>query len=297
MAEYPTYAYRPTSAGEPLLRTVSSRRARLFAAGTFFRARDPGQAGNLLSVTIVDYGGDPREGYCLVTNYALSTSENVATPPGVSVELLKLNLKPLQQLVIDSLTTTPAAKIYSISCKIAPPPPVLLETLSLLGLNANLAAKAVVAKLKHDGTPLTPADTITIQQRTRIYPLVPDVSFDIIPQPGWNVAALRAAINADNPWLHMPTRGYDAADGAIFNPISGLVPPVDADVLPLEMSETFLLGGDGMPADPNAERTGPVRSLVFVNYGENDKGELKPVSAVYEWAGENSTQGSWIKYP
>jgi hypothetical protein len=57
-----------------------------------------------------------------------------------------------------------------------------------------------------------------------------------------------------------------------------------------------LENGDGLPDNPNREKTGPSRSLCFVNYGEKPDGSLGEHNTVYEWVGDSASAGSWKSY-
>lgn len=299
MAEYPTYRYRPAAGGVPKLRTTNATRARLFAAGTFFRAKEIGNEGNRLSIQVINYGGNPREGYFVVTNRNLRTSENVTAPAGVTSELLRLDISPLERVIIYDLhTTTPRARRYSISCKIAPPPPTVVE-LGPVNLSRPIIIPGALAlKLTIEaGTVFLPSDEIVIEQRKEVYPLNPASTLPPFAVLGWEISNLRAQVTDNSKWLELPPRGYDAQDEPLPGiPPDGPTPPADADVLELELPETFLFGGSGFPETPIQESTGPARSLVHINYGENDQGVLREISQVYEWAGDSATDGGWVKY-
>ena len=84
----PSYGYEPPARPgvDAQLRTCSSRRARLWAGGTYFRSRDVGLQQNKISVAVIQYAapdsGTP-DGICVVTNYNIERAENVvgdATP-------------------------------------------------------------------------------------------------------------------------------------------------------------------------------------------------------------------------
>jgi hypothetical protein len=299
MAEYPTYRYRPPPGGVPRLRTTNATRARLFAAGTFFRAKEIGNGGNRLSIQVINYEGPPREGYFVVTNRNLRTSENVSAPTGVTPELLRLDISSLERVTIYNLNTTPRARRNSISLQIAPPPPPPALELGPVDLSRPIVIPGVLALklMVEEGTVFSPSDEIVIQHRKEVYPLTPDATLLPPPVLGWNISSLRTLVNSSSQWLQLPPRGYDAQDGPIPGiPPDGPTPPEDAEVLDLELPETFLFGGSGFPETPIQESTGPARSLVHINYGENEEGVLREISQVYEWAGDSATDGGWVKY-
>ena len=51
-----------------------------------------------------------------------------------------------------------------------------------------------------------------------------------------------------------------------------------------------------MPDGPTAERTGPSRSIVLVNYGEKYDGSLGETNTMYEWVGNDAVAGEWKSY-
>ena len=85
----------------------------------------------------------------------------------------------------------------------------------------------------------------------------------------------------------MLEREYDLQDVPL--------PAKDALVL-TSFGESYLMGGDGLPVHPDAEETGPTRSLMHVNYAEAHNGALSEFNTVYEWAGIDSRAGGWVKY-
>ena len=91
-------------------------------------------------------------------------------------------------------------------------------------------------------------------------------------------------MNGTDPWIEMPTRGFDTQDAE-----------EDSDFL-TPFTRRMLAGGDGLPENPNAECTGPSRSIVHVNYGESPDGSLSEQNTIYEWVGENATSGKWLSY-
>jgi len=151
-----------------------------------------------------------------------------------------------------------------------------------------------------------------VRSRRRIYRLslidnVPGTSPEgppPVPVQVWDIVGLRAQVNASNPWVEMlersgPTPGVLPTDPPVENPNPADVQDLGVDDLVaglIPFALTNLSDGDGMPISPNAEDTGPTRSLLHVNYGEAKNGELKEINTVYEWAGESSSAGSWMKY-
>jgi hypothetical protein len=309
----PSYKYRPSIAGtEPAIRTRSTRRARLFAGGTYFRARDPGVQGNNISVELIDWVSTQpgeegvRKGKLIVTNHNTVFSENVTGP--ADVELLEQELTWRERYVIDQLTGTPQAHKYSISLQIAPAA-VLEEDIGPFNFSRlfHIPSKLSV-KLTPRTSEFTQTSVITIKARTRVYDLV-EISVTPEaeegepagePMTGWDPEALRTAVNASDPWIEMMERsGTEGSGGGV--PLPDLEKPdaqddgVD-DTFLFAFPSTRLAGGDGLPLTPSGERTGPSRSIVHINFGEAYNGKMAEVNEVYEWVGETPANGVWKRY-
>lgn len=299
-----TYTPPARPGTEAQLRTCSSRRARLWAGGTYFRSREPGLQANNLSIEVIEHTPptDPSpDGVCIVTNHNLSIEESVTGP--ATATMLRLSLRHGQTVRIEDLDTQPRARVYSISIKIAPDAPVITDlgpfTFSTLFHTAGLLS----VRLTPDTSLFTPDAAIVITPRTRLYRLEtttttdPDTGLQVT---GWDIARLRAAINAGDPWVEMLERSGPVDDGSgVFTPVPN--PPDvqddgrDAPFL-TPFGQAWLSGGDGLPASPTNEATGPTRALVHVNYGEAPNGEAQEVNVVYQWVGSSALDGSWQPY-
>ena len=303
--EAPTYGFIPAQGGEPSLRTCSSSRARLWAGGTYFRVREPGGPGNRISVQVIEYEGPLSanpDAVCVVTNYTVDTAEMVTGP--VKALITSNQLAPTNYVVIDQLdTTTPRARQYGISFKIAPDAPTETDLGPFSFSRAFVMPGSLVAKLTPDTALITPSSEIVITPRHRVYRLAVISVTDpetLLVTTGWDIADLRAQVNASDPWIEMLERSGPIDDG-----MGGTIPnpnPVDVqdegtdDVVLTPFAESFLSGGDGLPTGPDKERTGPTRSIVHVNYGERHDGSMAEVNVVYEWRGDSSTEGAWVSY-
>jgi hypothetical protein len=279
----------------------------LTAGGTFFRSRDPGLQAAKISVQVVEVRG-PTDASplaaCVVTNYNLSFSENVEG--NVTVNLLDLNLKAGEYIVIDQLDTpTPRARsANSISAQIAHAAPTLTDVGTFSFSKLFTIPGKLAVKLTPGQSVFTSTDVITIRPRIRIYPLevltVTDATTGT-SSTGWDIDKLRALINANDPWIQMTNRqpkpAADPGGAATPDPVNEDFQDVgfDEPVL-LPFDEQRLKGGDGLPADPNAESTGPTRSIVHINYGEDVQGRLQELTQVYEWDGDSSSIGAWKIY-
>jgi len=310
--EMPTYSYRPAVDDDenPQLRTCTAARARLFAGGTYFRTRQTGKKGNLLSVEVIEYvapSAQAGEAVCVVTNYNV-TSETVTG--SVTSEILDIQLNTNEKIVIDQLDQPLArARGYSISFKIAPAPQTVTE-LGQFSLSKLFSVPGMLVAKFTPATPVfTPADEIVITPVKRVYQLVkilvtpktPAGSL-VAPPPyyGWDIADLRTKINETNPWIQMLTRSGPINNGTGPSTVNPNIVDVndngqDAPAL-TPFAEVRLAGGDGLPATPGREATGPTRSLIFVNYGEKYDGSLGEINKIYEWAGNSAQEGTWKSY-
>ena len=290
--EMPSYSYRPVFSTSQMaqLRTCSERRGRVWAGGTFFRSRSTGLQQNNISIQMIEFAppGSNGDAICVVTNRNVNVSENVVGK--VKTSILSVALPYTDQIIIDQLHTTPRARNYSISAQIGGATtvgPSLPFTFSRIFSMPGL----VSAKFTPTVQEFAETDTIVIKPRVSVYRLsaVQATAADGTPTSVWSIDDLRAQINQHDPWIEMPERpvGGTPAD----------VQDTGADDIGLTpFSEVFLSGGDGLPSAPNMESTGPVRSIVHVNYGEAHNGALVVINRVYEWAGDTAQSGSWQVY-
>lgn len=263
---------------EPLLQSRKNVRARLFAAGTFFRARRPGLAGNKLSIQVVKYSA--TEGFLVTTNYSIFSRENVGDAEGI--ELLQLDLPSLEEIRITDLhTTAPRARRYSISCKIGASPVFLQDLGTPVHKRPFIVPGVVAFKITRPPEFFTPGSEIVIGQRRRIYQLTNFLG-------GWDIPALRSLINSTDPWIQMPARGFDEYDLPSF---PDNLPPEDAMWLDPILNETFLSGGNGLPDGPIGIYTGPERTLIYLESEEDAAGKLQYVNRVLEWK-----NGTWVPF-
>lgn len=294
----PTYTYRPAypDGVEPHLRTCSSSRGRLFQGGTYFRSRLPGMTSGRISIQVVEFAapGDAiPDGVCIVTNYGVNTAEMVT---GQAKALILTSALPADEsIIIDQLDSNPRARNYRISFKIAPDPTVITDLGDFRFTRPFVYGSKLVAKLTPKVPVFTPFDQIVLQPRYRLYRLVASVADDLITY-GWNISDLRSQINASDPWVEMTERGsaLDSGGGILINDDRQDHGHDDQFLTPF--AEEFLKGADGLPDTPAPEHSGPTRSLVHVNYGELQNGLMAEVNTVYEWVGENASEGTWNPY-
>lgn len=313
----PTYSYRPAVAPSvPVkLRSLSSRRGRLFAGGTYFRSIDPGRTANNITVQIVKEDGI---GYLIVVNQNLQYDENVLGPAGIRTRILDLTGSNWNDLVrIDSLDGTPLAHYYSIRCSIAfarqngspytlPTP---IETAPFASEKLFARSGKLAVKIEKSTANFTAGSVISIAPRFRIYKLsalsippgVDSAGLPTLGYDGYDIVDMRSQVNATNTWVQMLERSGTptGTDGVPGTPPAVKFDEQDDrvdDPVGSEFAQTNLSGGDGLPENPTLERTGPSRSIVFVNYGEKYNGSLGETNTVYEWVGSDAIAGEWKAY-
>lgn len=302
------------------MRTCSSRRSRLWAGGTYFRVREPGMPGNLCTVEVFAY--TPAEAYCRITNTGILYSENV-TGAECTVELLEFETKVQGEFqdvyeLYDLNTDTPQARKYSISLRIRIAQqngqPFVLPTPEELGMftfGKLFSSGKLSVQLTKKSSPYASGDRIFIASRTRLYALsaltvtpLPDPTTGVsaAAETGYDIAELRTAVNASNPWVEMKERTPVPAAPEGGGPAPTIETYIDAqdklqDALVLSaFTVKNFEAGDGLPDNPSVEKTGPSRSIVHVNYGELPNGTLGELNKVYEWVGDSASAGSWKSY-
>lgn len=258
------------------LKTRSSRRARIHVGGTYFRAKNPGPDGN--NISLIAFETEPRKAKFIVTNHNTSLTENISGP--AIAELLEQTLNWDERVTISNLTSTPTARYYSISEQIAPS-----ENLGAFAFSQLFTVPGKLSvKLAPKSSELMSGSEVTIKPRFWVYDLVwleattPAEGEEPIPA-GYSIEVLRAQM-ANNPWIEMLPRGYDAQDQG----------GKDAPRLSL-FGDTYLRGGEGMPENAAGFKVGPVKSLVVLNYMEQPNGSMGVVNRVFQW-----TPSGWLPY-
>jgi hypothetical protein len=314
----PTYNYRPSwkDGAEPQLRSVAARRARQTVGGTYFRSREPGRGQNNISLELIEItpttGPDTGEAYLIITNHNVKADENVIGQG--HVQLLNVTASFRDYWVIRNLNApAPQCTKYSISVQIrnrienGPPYDLDLDpddqvdsTVLPFRLNSPFIDNPkLVVQIKESASNFAPEDVISITPRVKIYRLKGKIGGMTAENPAgipvWDIADLRTRINDQDPWIEMPPRSGSSPD----NPTPTIYDVQDEGVDAISLTpfaQTFLEGGDGLPDNPAGERTGPYRSLIHLNYRENNIGEIEEVNVVYEWVGDTVTAGSWRFY-
>jgi hypothetical protein len=275
--------------------------------------------GNLCTVEVFAYSAD--EAYCRITNTGILYSENI-TGAECSVDLLEFDTKvqgEFQDLyeLYDLDTDTPHARKYSISLRISfarqEGQPFTLPTPTELGeftFGKLFVSGKLSVQLTKKSSPYASGDRIFIAPRTRSYSLLAltvtppaDPATGVAPaaQTGYDIADLRTKVNASNIWVEMKERTPVPASvegGPVLFPSSYIdaQDKLQDDLVLTAFEVKNLADGDGLPDNPNVEKTGPSRSIVHVNYGEKDDGSLGEHNTVYEWVGDTANAGSWKKY-
>ena len=298
----PTYKYRPARVKKPWMRIKNHLRARLWAGGTYFRAKNPGLAGNNISIELVEFvQDDVKVGKLVITNRNTAYEENVVGP--AIVNFLDQQLSWKERWQIEDLTTQPLAHRYSISLQIAP---TVTDLVPFVFREVFTIPSKLMVKLTPKPEEFTQNAVITIKPRVRVYDLVLKAatsggeSGTSTPE-GWDAELLRAAVvAAADPWIEMMPRS-GTPTGTAEAPATPLTVKFDEqdngiDEPMFVFPDTLLSGGDGLPDNPTAEDTGPSRSLILIKYGEQYNGALGDVNKVYEWAGTSAQSGAWEEY-
>lgn len=300
------------------LRSLSTRRSRLFAGGTYIRSIDSGQTANNITAQIVKEGADT---YLIIVNQNLQYDENILGPVGLRTRILDMTGSKWNDLLrIEQLdTVSPRAQQYSISCSVAfarqngsqstLPQPTAIVPFALEKLFA-LSGKLAV-KVEKNTANFTSNSVISIAPRFKIYKLLPliipaatdPVTGTATPEyNGIALANMRTQVNAAKIWVDMPERSGTPASDPAGPPAQPLAVKFDQqdDSIDAPVGTVFaeqnLSGGDGLPDNPTIEKTGPTRSIVLINYGEKSDGSLGEVNTVYEWVGEDALNGRWKAY-
>lgn len=242
------------------LKSRSERRARLFLGGTYFRAKKIGLDGNKISVQVYTHADNYAK--FIVTNYSPCPEEQVKGP--VNVDFLECKLKWNEGITIDSLTTTPRARGYSISWQIAGGTFQNVDHGEFSFSRVFRLPGKLTVKLSPAATGFDASRVVLITPRCRTYELRQK------DDGGWDIPDLRSQMESD-PWVEMLPRGTDEHDSGVD----------DASLTPF--SETFLKGGDGLPDHPAGHEVGPDKYLVVLQETEAENGELLPVNQVLEW--------------
>ena len=298
----PTYSYRPSRVKKPWLRIRNLTRARLFAGGTYFRARHPGMAGNNISIELLEFTKDDvKYGKLVVTNRNTDEGENVIGP--AIVDFLDQKLVWSESIQIENLTAQPRAVKYSISLQIAP---VGTELGPFRFGEVFTVPDKLVIRLTPKRSEFTPTSVITIKPRVRVYDLVykegtPETESQTATPGGWDPEKLRELVNANDPWIEMMQRSGPTSTGNPDAPTQALAVKFDeqdngVDSPMTVFPDTLMTGGDGLPDNPTAEDTGPSRSMILIMYGELPNGAMGEVNKVYEWAGTSARSGGWEVY-
>lgn len=129
------------------------------------------------------------------------------------------------------------------------------------------------------------------------YFLTTSYTIEEIMTPSKALGDVRMAINAVSKLVEMLPPDVDIYDDRPSD-VETAVDMSNELLYPfLEFPDTYLSGGDGLPLTPVGIITGPERSFVHVNYGEDITGNLSQlVNNVYEWVGSSAKDGQWKLY-
>jgi hypothetical protein len=288
-----SYEYTPVSSGETIINTKVSKRARAYAGGTFFRSRERGQQTNSIKVDL-DENRTQHVGDLIVHFDAIRSSEMLISSDEIQLEIFSINLNWNQEIeIIGEGSAISRVRFIGIMGQISVGG--LISEHGPFTMGSIIRLPNITFKLTGSLT----AGTVTkIVPRVKRYPLTwtpktIDVGGFPVTIYGWSIDRLRQAVNADlTGWIYMPRRpsGPGLTDGEDVTDNK-----VDADLLQT-FSTIVLTGGDGLPLYPSGLSTGPDRTLIHLNYSEEDDGSLGVVNQIFEWNGKSSTDGFWDVY-
>lgn len=288
--------YKPAAVGPVKLATRSATRSRLTTGGTYFRSKARGEQENLIRIGAFE---DGAEGVLVVHNTNIKPAEQISAT-GVSPELqiFKLDLAWNEELRFAWNGSTWRAAKHGIRWQIAPGGPPFGPTDLGLVKDGLLNFGFAILKLTGVGSWPTGA-TVVLRPRTYRFTLVPlsvtDPTTSVV-STGWDIDALRGALNGSTAWVTMPGRGTAGGDSGPPTPGTDVQDTgVDAPVLTVFPMKN-LTGGDGLPSTPAGINTGPARVLVHLNYSELENGSMGEFNQVFEWVGESATIGAWERY-
>jgi hypothetical protein len=291
-----TYTFSPKPVGPVLLKSKSATRARLSAGNTYFRSNERGEGANLIKVGVLEDLTLIPEGIAVTQHTGLKPDEMIF-PIGISnpdISLFQLNLKFDEELRITVANNSLRANIIGIRWQIAGGETLRANLGTIIPGKMFSIPGVVGLKLQTPAAQFPNGASIVLRPRTRRYTLEPisvtdpDTMFSTI---GWDVKALRNAMNASDPYVRMPERANDPFSNGEDAQDTGTE---TSFITAFDLAN--LQGGNGLPLNPIGFNTGPARVLVHLNYAEKDDGTMGEFNQIYEWVGSSATIGSWQKY-
>ena len=239
------------------MKSINSRRGRLFAGGTYFRSRNTGQEQNSIMLEV------------RVDKFLITNPSDVRTSNQKLVRQMDCRLPGGDEIIIRPLVGV--SRIYRNGVDGG-----------VVDLNRIVSVPGLSIKLDVTGT----TDTqFTVSVFHRVYPLTMTTATDPntgATESGWDITALRAALQ-NNEWITMPARGSDPNDTEALDAlVGGNIPP------------TRLAGADGLPVAPAGVSTGPYVELIHVAGGEDANGAEFDINQVFSWDTFNNT--GWLNY-
>lgn len=294
-----TYAYRAAyPAGvKPFMPTYESYRSRREIGGTFIRAKDPGEGGNQISVEFITSG----ENVTMVVNGPVKIPLPTGATAGTGAVV---NINAIHPPVFETFTLVAIDKDQftvtgSVSGNIGIATvgrPFAASTISFMVINGDV--DFIVGDTFTVDVP-DPKETYTATGNVDQNVTNPDPAAPTIPSPSYS--QLRSAVNTQSKLIQMSDRGWDYVDNLGTDPRTGRsvrpegTTPVDGPLIPSTLP-TYLVGGQGFPSSPIGIYTGVERTLIHINRGETDNGDIKEINRVYEWDGSSATSGSFSVY-
>lgn len=287
------YTYTPVSSSETKLITKVSTRSRLNIGGTYFRSKERGQSANLIKISL-DENRNQRVGDVIIHNDVININEMLISQDDIKLEIYENRLNWYEEIrIFGKGSAISSAEFISNSRHLS-----FSSTSTTYGpfkVGSVIRLPKITFLLRGS---LTEGVPTVIKPRFKKYPLnwvskTIDVEGMMITKSGWSIEDLRSSINSDpSSWVYMPSRPSalglnDGEDKQDFG--------VDSLLLQ-SFTTSAMSGGDGLPAYPTGLHTGPDRTLIHLNYSEDDDGSLRVVNQILEWNGSSGTNGFWDVY-
>lgn len=259
------YLYKPTQVGPVKIQTRSSTRAKLTQGDCTFIARETGQSGNFIRLSIIKELG---VFYFVQEHTQFLASAQVNIPGNIEVFSLNLNQDEVIKIrrVNGELTVVLVNGTETVLGKCILRKLFSTEKLSFKLLQDN---QEIVLSPRVHRTTLETSETLNEDGSTSAQVIVSE--------------SLGASLQADS-----------LSFVKMLPVVSSPEPGNNTNLT--EFPGTFMLGGDGLPVSPVGMNQGPERTLILLNYGELETGVLGVLNEMYEWVGESSTKGEWKRY-
>lgn len=265
------YSYTPTPVGPVQIPVRSSTRAKLTTTGVTFVAKENGLSGNLIRLSLIQ---EDDLYYFIQENTNFSSQKQIIGDASL-IEVYTLNLEANESILIKRVNTILSVILVKRNTEVLLGKCIHGKLFSSDKVNFKLVREVNEQEIKlipRVHTTLVVASETTIgESSTSVQEL--------------DIESLRASLDEDESSF-----------------VSIKKPEIIRDVSLAEKEKLtqfepqFLTGGDGLPVSPVGMNQGPDRTLILINYGELETGEMGILNEMYEWVGSSSTQGEWKRY-